>query len=100
MGEFEAPEFDAVEPIDFAKLADGDFALGKAETEELDSLVERESAPGAEGLLAAEKLHFILREFVPRAISAETASLGQLLGVIASHLDELGRSTCELSNSH
>ena len=100
MGELEAPEFDAVEPIDLAELADADFALGKAETEELDSLVERKGAPGAEGLLVAEKLHFILREFVPRTVSAEAASLGQLLGVIASHLDEMGRSTCELSNSH
>ena len=54
--------------------------------------MERESAPGAEGLLAAEKLHFILREFVSRTVSAETASFGQLFGVIASHLDELGRS--------
>ena len=53
MGEFEAPEFDAVEPIDLAELADADFALGKAETEELDSLVERKGAPGAESLLTA-----------------------------------------------
>ena len=92
MGEFEAPEFDAVEPIDFAKLADGALTLRKAETEELDSLVERKGAPGSESLLAAEKLHFILRKLVPRTVSTETTFLGQLLGVIASHLDELGRS--------